>query len=243
MLIHQFIKRGSNHPDYCEDYTIISEKDDYILFAVFDGCSSGTESHFASAFTGKIVRASFQNLAIKNNDKPEDLIKTLLFKTIKDLKKQKAGLLLDEDELLSTLILFLYHKNRKEGIINIIGDGVISINGKMHIIDQNNIPHYLAYYLDDINKQEEFNTWYKKEVAVYRVNELKDLTISTDGVLSFYPVKTQEKDKLEINPVNYLIKDEYLLLNKAMMGRKCNILYKKYQMINADDIGIIRIIG
>ncbi len=34
MFIHQYIKRGSNHPDYCEDYTIISEKDDYMLLGV-----------------------------------------------------------------------------------------------------------------------------------------------------------------------------------------------------------------
>jgi len=151
--------------------------------------------------------------------------------------------LLDEDELLSTLVLFLYDKTKNKGVINIVGDGVISINGEITIIDQNNIPHYLAYYLDDINDQEEFNAWYKKETAVYPVSKLTDITISTDGVLSFYPVKTPEKDKTEINPVDYLIKDEYLLHNKAMLGRKCKILYKKYQIQNADDLGIIRIIG
>lgn len=243
MFIHQFIKKGSNHADYCEDFTIISEKDDYLLFGVFDGCSSGKESHFASAFTAKIIRAVFQKLIIKAESEYEDLIKTLLFNSITELKKQKDNLLLDTDELLSTVILFLYHKTHDQGIIIIVGDGLICINGIISIIDQNNRPHYLAYYLDDINKKTEFSNWYKKEVGVYPVSMLKDVTISTDGILSFYSLPTDEKEHEEINPVDYLIKDEYLQNNKAMLGRKCKLLYKKHFLQNADDLGMIRIIA
>ncbi|MCF6240776.1 MAG: protein phosphatase 2C domain-containing protein [Bacteroidales bacterium] len=241
MLIHQLTKRGSNHPDYCEDYTVISAKDDLMLFGVFDGCSSGTESHFASALTGKIIKAEFQKLNAKNQ--PENLIKDLLFNTVLKLKQQKIDLLLNEDELLSTVLLFLYHKVENKGVINIIGDGVININGILNITDQNNTPHYLTYYLDDINNKQEFTVWYNKEVGVFPVNELKDLTISTDGIRSYYSVNKQEKDKEKINPIDYLIKDDWLMNNKAMLKRKCNILYKKQGLKNADDLGMIRIIA
>jgi hypothetical protein len=42
--------------------------------------------------------------------------------------------------------------------------------------------------------------------------------------------------------LDYLFKDEFLLKNKAMLGRKCNLLERKHGLVNGDDLGIIRLV-
>jgi len=238
MLIHQHIKRGSNHPDYCEDFLIFSEKDDYLLAGVFDGCSSGSDSHFASALIGKTIKAEFQKLKPEPKNKPENILKALLLNSFTSLKNLSKTLLLDKDnELLSTVILFLYNLNKNEGIIIVAGDGVISVNGKLMVIDQKNMPDYPAYYLDDISDKQSFEKWYQNHSKQYLIDKLEDVSISTDGILSFI---FQEQEK--IKPEEYLLNDHFLINNKAMLGRKINILNKKYNLQNFDDLGIIRIV-
>jgi hypothetical protein len=64
MKIHSFIKKGTAHPNFYEDFLLTFEiTSKYSLFAVMEGCSSGKESHFASAFFGKI----FKKIALKKS--------------------------------------------------------------------------------------------------------------------------------------------------------------------------------
>jgi hypothetical protein len=243
MIVHQYIKRGKNHPDYCEDFLISSEKDNYLLWGVFDGCSSGTDSHFASALIGKIIKAEFQRMEIKPKDKIEKNLKNLLFNSLMSLKKLKETLLLDEyNDLLSTIILFLYDVAKDHGIIIVSGDGFVSINGTQTIIDQNNTPRYPAYYLDELYDWGSFNKWYESYNKIFEFSELLDVSISTDGILSFTGQKQTEHRGKAIDAVDYLLKDDFLITNKAMIGRKVNMLNKKYAMQNFDDLGIIRIV-
>ncbi len=242
MLIHKYIKRGLNHANYCEDF-ILHETlgDKYDLFGVFDGCSSGIDSHFASSFIAKIIRSEFYKLDTGQGLGLEEFVKKLLLKVVFTLKEQKQSLNLDRDELLSTIILFLYDKKSDSGIIVSIGDGVVSINGKHSLIDEDNIPDYLAYHLDKINSEAEFKMWYMVHTRQYFVDNLTDVSISTDGATSF--VKTAKHDNEEtINPLDYLFTDKFLINNKAMLGRKCNLLERKHHLVNADDLGIIRLV-
>lgn len=243
MIIHKYIKRALNHANYCEDF-ILHETlaDKYELFGVFDGCSSGIDSHFASAFIAKIIRAEFQKLYSTTELLSEKFMKKLLFNFINSLKKQKQLLKLDQNELLSTIILFLYNKPDDSGIIVAIGDGVISINGGHTVIDENNVPDYLAYYLDKINSEAEFEIWYRMHTEQHRVDNLIDISISSDGVSSFVQTKKVEENIEPIDVLDYLFKDNFLIRNKAMLGRKCNLLERKHGLVNADDLGIIRII-
>ncbi len=243
MIIHKYIKRGINHANYCEDF-ILHETlaDKYELFGVFDGCSSGIDSHFASAFIAKIVKSEFHKLDIETNMVQEDFIKKLLFNVIFALKEHKDTLGLDYDELLSTIILFLYDKNADSGIIVTIGDGVISINGKHTIIDEDNVPDYLAYHLDKINSEAEFKMWYLMHTQQYYVDNLIDVSISTDGAASFIQTGKAKESKTPTYVLDYLFKDDFLIKNKAMIGRKCNILERKHGLVNGDDLGIIRVI-
>ncbi len=241
MIIHQLLKRGEAHPLHCEDYSIVAEKDDFILAAVFDGCSSGIDSHFASSLTGKIYQAKFLNFNLQDDDLSKT-IKKLNLEVAYELKKIKKNLILDTGkELLTTIVLFLYHKTTDQGIISIMGDGVVSVNGTIKIIDQNNMPDYLAYYLDDFNTEDDFFLWYEQHALEIQVAGLEDVSISTDGILSF---ASKDNDaEPEINELlDYLLKDDYLIQNKSMLGRKCNILNKKQTLRNMDDLGIIRIV-
>ena len=243
MIIHKYIKRGLNHANYCEDFILHETlEDQYELFGVFDGCSSGVDSHFASSFIAKTVKSEFYKLAVETDLPQEDFMKKLLFGVIFTLKEQQKILSLNRDELLSTIILFLYDKNTDSGIIVTIGDGVISINGTHIIIDENNVPDYLAYHLDNINDEAEFKIWYLMHTQQYFIDNLIDISISTDGATSFVPTgKTIDRDEL-INPLDYLLKDMFLLKNKAMLGRKCNILERKHGLVNGDDLGVIRVL-
>ncbi len=243
MTIHKYIKRGLNHANYCEDF-ILHETlaDKYELFAVFDGCSSGIDSHFASAFIAKIVRTEFQKLQSETELLNKKCLEKLLFNVILSLKEQKQILNLDSDELLSTIILFLYNKLADSGIIIIVGDGLVSINGELTNVDQNNIPDYLAYHLDKINSEDDFKIWYMLHAREFCIDKLLDVSISTDGTTSFTQTGILEENEVKIDPLDYLFKDEFLLKNKAMIGRKCNMLERKHGLVNTDDLGIIRII-
>jgi len=243
MIVHKYIKRGLNHPNYCEDF-ILHETlaDKYELFGVFDGCSSGIDSHFASAFIAKIVRSEFHKLDGDTDLLQRPFMKKLLFRVINVIKEQKQTLNLDTNELLSTIILFLYDKPANSGIIISIGDGVVCINGKQTIIDEDNVPDYLAYNLDKISSEAEFKMWYMLHAREFYVENLMDVSISTDGATSF--VKTgKAKDNAEfINPIEYLFNDKFLIQNKAMLGRKVNILQRKHGLANGDDLGIVRVV-
>ncbi len=147
MKIKKHIDRGILHKTFCEDYfidEIISKK--YRILCVFDGCSSGKDSHFASALLGKCVLASSKQTNF--NQEPLSILQDIIFKTILNLKQTKENLNLQTDELLSTLILLLLDTEKQEATIIAIGDGFISVNKKVTLIEQNNQPNYLAYYIN-----------------------------------------------------------------------------------------------
>jgi len=57
MKIYSFLQIGDYHQNHCEDFFLsYSISDEKHLLAVMDGCSSGTNSFFASALFGKILK-------------------------------------------------------------------------------------------------------------------------------------------------------------------------------------------
>lgn len=238
MKIHQFIKIGSNHKNFCEDY-IFTQKlnESFILAGVFDGCSSGKDSHFASSLIAKIIKAEANKIAVQEIDKM--LIYKLLFKSLKKLKEIKEELHLDENEILSTIILLLLDTKTKQGQIIALGDGFFSVNGQSTEIDQDNTPQYPAYFLNEYENFDDFNKIIDEMSKYKEFSDIKDITISTDGIFSFASFQANENTP-DIS--DFLAKDTKMAENNAMFGRKINILKTKYSMINNDDLGIIRII-
>ncbi len=239
MKIHKLLKIGSNHKTHCEDFlseTSVDKK--YKLFAVLDGCSSGEDSFFASAFIGKLLRKQAGNYAISEGELKTDILKNLIFGTAKDLRKAVRKFNLSDNELLATLIVLLVDEVDFSFAIAVIGDGFVSIDGKQTIFDQNNQPDYLAYHLKNIKKRKQFEAWFPKHVKTMEGKNFKDLTISTDGIESFTNFGSSD---LPIDVIDYMTNDNFLQNNPAMLARKCNILKKKYTLENQDDLGIIRL--
>lgn len=239
MQIHEFIKIGSNHKNFCEDFSLNIELDEnQMIFGVFDGCSSGKDSHFASTLIAKIVK----NVAVEifNKEKDNDFLLKIIYETALQLKKTVKALSLGTNEILSTIILLWVDKKENLAEIIAIGDGFISINGKNTTIEQNNTPKYLAYYLNEIYNYKSFKNVINEISFQAQSANIQDITISTDGILSFDNFDAHSE---KTSVIDYLTKDLFLINNKAMLGRKVNILKNKYSLINQDDLGIIRIVN
>lgn len=230
------IHRGVLHKTFCEDYLIdeiINEK--YRILGVFDGCSSGVDSHFASALLGKTIISVAKSIDF---DSDKNSLKEIVFQTVISLKITKNELNLDTNELLSTMIVMLLNTETETADIIAIGDGLLSINKQVTDIDQNNTPDYLAYHLDEINNYKDFKKYYKKQLIFNNI-KVEDITISTDGINSFIIGGTNASNEFDI--VKFFTEDLYLKDNIAMLSRKCNIIKKKYDLENADDLAIIRV--
>jgi len=239
-IVNTISRKGSLHKDTNEDFLLSVRHQNLLLCAVFDGCSTGKDSHFASALFGKILRNAFFSTDLNLNLELDDLLKKLTQSFINQIIEIKKQLQLPIDELLATCIICVLNTQTKEAKILTIGDGFVCLNGQNEIINQNNTPNYLAYHLENIEKNNSFDSWYNTETQYFQLAETKKLTISTDGILTFKSELNSDENFI-IEPILYLTSDDFLLGNKSMLSRKINILKNKYALSNADDVSIIRI--
>ena len=242
MKVYTLLKRGTNHKDFCEDYQIIVPINErFEIFGVFDGCSSGIDSHFASSLTGKIIKSEALKLIINKSGNISKTVKLLFLNSFKEILEIKKRIGLEINELLSTVILYLHDKLSNTGEIIVSGDGLISINNKQIIIDKDNSPNYFIYKGNI--KNPDFEKIYISEIETFTVNNAKDITISTDGILSFIkqsiPKNTIDE---KIDPIKYLINNISMRNNSSMLKKKYNILKNQCGFINYDDVSMIRII-
>lgn len=243
MNIYSVLQIGDYHINHCEDFLITKKiGSNKILCAVMDGCSTAMESQFASALFGKILRKICIEKGYKElyepdkNSDPEEDLKAVLKDLFKELTTVKNHLMLDEKELLTTLIVLLYNSKKDEGIIMCIGDGFISVNGKATEFERDYKPDYLAYHL-----KEDFEEWYGNQTQKIRFTKLKDVSIATDGISSFTPnKKTNHNEK--INPTDYLLYDKNNVESEEMLSLKLKKIEHHYGMKPTDDLAIIRII-
>jgi len=248
MRIKTIIRKGSEHKGtdnkgYCEDYLYSYEGDRWLVAATFDGCSDGIDSHFASALSGKCLRAIIieaQESFKQDSLTLKDVFTYLVYNFLRSLEEMRLLLRLPGNEMLSTIILLVYDKVTEEGEIIAMGDGIVKINGELCVIDQNNEPEYPIVYAEKVSKSYadtvEFLETFKNK---WTFHGLEDVTISTDGLLQWRN-KSDETKSFE-EAMNYLITDSEMSHLSVMLARKFNILkLKKWE--NKDDIGIIRIL-
>lgn len=244
MNIYSTLQIGDYHINHCEDFFITRKiGSDKILCAVMDGCSTAMESHFASNLIGKILRKiciekGYQELYETNAGLTiEEELKSILKDLFKEIISIKNQLMLDEKELLTTLIVLLYNQKENKGIILTIGDGVICMNGKITEYERNNKPDYFAYYL-----HENFETWYENQHQKIFIDHLQDISIATDGISTFSPVKKIAHHET-IDPLNYLLTDQSNIDSEEMLNLKLKKLEHHYGMKSTDDLAIVRIIN
>jgi len=246
MNIYQLNKTGKLHDTHTEDYVMVEKiSSEWIIAAVFDGCSSGQESFFASALYGKILRKSCKMLPLLERRKSEFSLnkvdapfigKFLLNQVFDDLKKTHRLLDTELTEILSTIILLVYNRISKSAWINISGDGLIVHGKNVEEIDQRNIPDYIAYHLDI-----SFDHWIDQFSKTYTFENQSDISISTDGISKFYSLT--EKRQRSVDPVHFLLIDKALKDSDDMLERKHKILKEEHGLLPYDDLGMVRIIN
>jgi hypothetical protein len=244
MKIYTHLQIGDFHPTFCEDFLFQTRiNHEYYLAAVMDGCSTAKDSHFASSVFAKILSKVIRLLPYQNylkqsinleNIDIKNLIKYLLQQFFKELEELKNNLLLDTEELLSTLILLLYHQKNQEIYIVVLGDGVVVIDSEVFDIDQNNRPIYPAFFLGKPQNLSSLNatTFYRKNI--------QDVSIASDGVTSFLQTKNL-KYQPKIDPINYLLMENSFLKQENMLHKKCLILEKEFGLKASDDLALIRL--
>ena len=243
MNIYSALRIGDYHINHCEDFLITKKMgSDKILCAVMDGCSTAMESQFASALFGKVLRKiciekGYKELYdVHQSSDVEEYLKAVLKELFEEITAIKNHLMLDEKELLTTVIILIYDTKKDVGIIVSIGDGLVSVNGKATTFERDNKPDYLAYHL-----KEKFEDWYSNQTQKILFSKLEDVSIATDGVLSFIPFKKTDYGE-QIIPADYLLHDKSQLDSEEMLSLKLKKLEHHYGMKPADDLAMIRII-
>lgn len=243
MNVYSTLQIGDYHFNHCEDDLLIKKiGSDKIVCAVMDGCSTAMDSHFASTLIRKILRKiiienGYKALYEKENKHClETELKEIIKGLFNELKFVKNHLLMDEKEILATAIILVYDHAKDEGIIMAIGDGVVCINGNITEFDRDNKPDYLAYHL-----HEDFEDWFSTQSQKIFFDHLDDISIATDGILTFSKIKKTNSEEL----INFA---EYLMINcensdtEDMLNRKLKQLEYQYGVKPTDDLAIIRII-
>ncbi|MCR9286011.1 MAG: protein phosphatase 2C domain-containing protein [Bacteroidetes bacterium] len=243
MKIHSFIKKGTAHPNFCEDFLLTFEiTSKYSLFAVMDGCSSGKESHFASAFFGKIfkkiaLKKSFELLRKKDIDIQINDLSTQIIKEFwEELVFQKGQLLLNKDELLSTFLVSIYDRKNQNLVLNIAGDGCFSVNQEIIFSDQKNHPNYPIFHVS-----KPFDEWFKNEVVVIEKTKISDFSIATDGIESFIKGEDLTQSIFENPPFLFLSQTEFLTHPNPLLWQFRQL--DKKDILPFDDLSIIRIVN
>ncbi len=247
MKIHTVIRKGEDHPVFCEDFTTFVDHGRFFLGVVLDGCSGGRESHFASALYGKLFRQVAREEPLYG-ETIEDKAKVLMQKFVRKLIESKVIIGIEPLDLLSTFVLLMYDKVHGEALVINVGDGVIFCDGKYFILenkkfkneypeDYQNRPDYIAYELSGLTESKTyFNEWYEKFVGKYKFVDPKNIAISTDGVLTFTTPET------DVNVFEFLFEDEKFIDSEIMLSKKINILRKVHKTVHKDDVSIVRLI-
>jgi hypothetical protein len=257
MKVQTVIRKGSEHPVFCEDFVSTEDTGRYFVGAVFDGCSGGNDSHFASSLFGKIFKQILGEGAMAGNS-IENKAKDFMRKFVINLFKAKVALGLLDKDMLATFMMIVYDKVHGECLIMTIGDGIICHDGEFTILENDrfkvvepvryrDMPNYIAYDIVDLGLLPSgFDTWFERFVTLSRHDNPKDISIATDGLLTFNtPIAVVDKEGVKhevVDPLEFLLVDQNWMNNKIMLSKKVNVLSSAHKTIHKDDISIVRLI-
>lgn len=242
MKVFQTLCMGQHHSLHCEDYLLCAKiGTQRQLFAVMDGCTMGRDSYFAATLCAKVLkkialeRGYLEFKAGTQLDLKLEL-KFILQRLFQELKSIKNQLLLDQYDLLNTLILLLWDEIQAAGAIIVIGDGAVYQDGQLHVFDQKNQPDYLGYHLE-----EDFESWFAQQKQQVFIDSFQNLSICSDGILSFVPFDGETYLNTP-DPIHFLLEDTQYAEKENMLEKKVRILEKEYGLKPMDDLAIIRLV-
>ena len=224
-MIQILNKRAPSHQNWCEDNYWLHEQDGLIIGAVLDGCSTGTQSHFASTFFKYSLEKAFKENT--DYDSPEELLELLAYATRADIARTAEILALTDMNFLSTMTLFYYKPEWKELVVKFFGDGTVFVNGGRYDNDEGNEPDYLGYYAftSYINFAEYLAT---RRTLIF--TEVDNFAICSDGIDSWANLKNPQVPKS--------IAVDFLIENPTFSGLKSG-LSKKYNIITQTNSRLI----
>lgn len=247
MKVQSVIRKGSEHPVFCEDFLVKSKSGRFFLGAVFDGCSGGDDSHFASSLQGKIFRQVNESGALFGNSL-EKLAKEFMRKFVRKMFDTRVTLNLQDNDMFATFIMIIYDTVKGEALTVTIGDGIVCCDGEITILENDrfeisypeeykNMPDYISYDLVELGLDKDlFDVWFDRRVTLTKFIDPQDISISTDGLLTFNtPIE-------EIDILHFLLIDDQWMKNDIMLSKKVNILRTRYKTTHKDDISIIRLL-
>ncbi|SER13351.1 protein phosphatase 2C domain-containing protein [Neolewinella agarilytica] len=243
MLFQTYSQIGTHHTDHNEDAFVVADiTDSQVLLAVMDGCSMGTESHFASALVAKLLRriakqTGLRAFAERKAFSAGELLKQTIETLFQDLARLQADLDLDEKELLTTLILAIVDTRGAEAEIIAIGDGVINVDGQITEIDQDNKPDYLGYHL-----REDFAGWWAGQRRRYSAKDFLNLTLATDGVLTFRAFSHDSyRPVQEADLLRYLLDERMDEESENMIRKQILYIENTFGLRPTDDLTLVRV--
>lgn len=242
MNVYQTLQIGTHHTLHCEDFLVTAPlSSNHFLMAVLDGCTMGTESHFASSLVGKILRKTARDFYYQDFFNPSAIslqhqVKRVLKATFREMKFAQNQLGLETNELLTTLVLGILDTEKQEAELLALGDGLISINGQFYEFDQGDKPDYPAYHLN-----EDFETWFAQQKQQVQATGVTDISVATDGIFTFRnPAKPREQvDETEL--LHFMMTDLHLKQSHNFLDRKIRQIEREWHLNVTDDLAMIRV--
>ena len=214
------------------------------MIAVMDGCSSGTDSHFASTLIGKLLRKiakqeAYREYAQKQLRPLKEQLESISLQLFEELSNLNRQLDLKSDEILSTLILGVVDLQNNSAEIVIVGDGLIHVNGENIEYENDNKPDYIGYHLN-MDK----NLWFQTRTQKLSVDKINDLTISTDGIHTFknFDGKSYEETNQE-EIMSKFFENKKELENTNKLKKTLIEIKNENGLMPSDDLTMIRVIN
>lgn len=175
-------KVSSTH-NSCEDAVWVEESATHIVGGVFDGCSTGTNSHWASQSFVYAYKKVYKDMLEKQENPVKILHDWSLYLCLNKLISFQRLLGLQDHNFLSTVVLFCYDKEAKKLQVRAFGDFSVMVNGVMHRNDQDNKPKYVGYLLNMNDSNMPFTREDILESAIMRVyKDVDAFALCTDGI-------------------------------------------------------------
>lgn len=245
LKIYELSHIGQFHLNHNEDFLVSEEAGEgRTMIAVMDGCSSGTDSHFASTLIGKLLRKiakqeAYREYAEKNTKGLQSQLEDMTVQLFEELSILTNQLDLRSDEILSTLILAVIDNKTCEAEIVIVGDGFIHLNGENIEYENDNRPDYIGYHFG-MDK----HLWYQTRTQRLSIDGLKDLTISTDGIHTFKNFDGKSYDFISQEEIMAKFFQQMEASDNENKLKKTLIEIKQiYGLMPSDDLTMIRVIN
>ncbi|MBT5502640.1 hypothetical protein HN858_04850 [Candidatus Falkowbacteria bacterium] len=222
-----------------QDALTIATTERVVIGLVSDGCGSGRHSEVGAKLGVRFMANHLrQMIEICPDELPNDweyFLNDAARQFLLSLRRfnQCLGIVEAPDTYsywLFTLVGFILTEERT--IIFSFGDGVISLNGEVTEIDQNNEPEYLTYGSAKVKIQHDLPT-----------SEVDSLLIATDGFSELF--ERSEEDisllgkEMKVGDLLDFETGSKYLKNKALVQKRLNVLGNNHKLLHDDTTVIL----